>query len=331
MVAFFLPGERDLRALSRLDPDRDWRQFLIGERAWILQTYLRLAAAGHAVSLVATPPASGTVIFHAKQEKDLLRAAASSRRVLLVGVRADNREPLAADVEVVQNGVFADSRRRHFLPHWPQPGLLPRDPSREERVETVAFKGFASNLAPAFRAPAWRELLAKEGLRWQCDATEFSGPTTDATAVSWADFRAVDLLLALRPAPGGRLSSKPATKLFNAWQAGVPALLGAEPAFREQRRSPLDYLEIHGVADALAAACRLRDDQALYRAMVERGRVRGAEFTVAATTERWRRFLFETLPALAPSAWERTVRVLPFPARRGARFAARLLSGRPAR
>jgi hypothetical protein len=44
--SFFLAGEGSLEALREADPDRDWRVFHRGERNWVLQTYLRLAASG---------------------------------------------------------------------------------------------------------------------------------------------------------------------------------------------------------------------------------------------------------------------------------------------
>ena len=48
-VTFFLPGEPDLERLRGLDPERDWSEFVRGEHAWILQTYLRLRGAGRPV------------------------------------------------------------------------------------------------------------------------------------------------------------------------------------------------------------------------------------------------------------------------------------------
>ena len=37
---------------------------------------------------------------------------------------------------------------------------------------------------------------------------------------------------------------KPPSKLFNSWLAGVPAVLGHESAYRAERRSDLDYIEV---------------------------------------------------------------------------------------
>src|SRR5262245_43118656 len=124
-VSFFLPGERDLESLKGLDPDADWRELQIGERAWGLQTWLRLARAAHPGRLCGEPPQRGTVVYHAKHEGLLRRQGRRVREAVLLGIRADNREPLVADFETVQNGRFADGRRSFFLPFWSQPGLLP--------------------------------------------------------------------------------------------------------------------------------------------------------------------------------------------------------------
>lgn len=324
---FFLAGE-DLEALSRIDPDRDWRELQTGERAWILQTWLRLRRAGHPVELSATAPEDGLVVFHAKQAKDLLRQRSRLRDAVLVGVRADNREPLIADFEILQNGAFADGRRRFSLPHWPQSGLLPRDPARGERIERIAYKGFAANLHPDFRTPAWTGFLAGEGIEWVVDAVAFDG--RNRRELDWPDFRAVDLALAVRPPEKKQRRSKPATKLVNAWLAGVPALLGPELAFQELRRSELDYLEVASVAEAREAVLRLRRAPGLYRAMVENGRRRGAELTHEAIVALWGKLLFETIPALAArrSGWARR---LPLPARAAGRWLARTVTLRPAR
>lgn len=327
---FFLAGE-DLEALSRIDPDRDWRELQTGERAWILQTWLRLRRAGHPVELSATVPEAPEdtlVVFHAKQAKDLLRPRSRLRDAVLVGVRADNREPLIADFEILQNGFFADGRRRFHMPHWPQSGLVPRDPARGERIERIAYKGFAANLHPDFRTAAWTGFLAQEGIEWVVDAVAFDG--RNRRELDWPDFRTVDLALAVRPAERKQRRSKPATKLFNAWLAGVPALLGPELAFQELRRSELDYLEVASVAEAREAVLRLRRDPGLYRALVENGLRRSAECSHEALVPHWAELLFETIPALAAER-SRLARRLPLPARAAGRWIARTVALRPAR
>jgi hypothetical protein len=327
-VTFFLPAEADLEALKRLDPDRQPAPFVRGERAWILQTFLRLRAAGHPVELAATPAGEGLVVYHAKHGRELLRHGRRLAGAVLVGVRGDNREPATADFQVLQNRVWEDGRSRFFVPSWPQPGLAGRDPDRGARIERVAFKGFAANLHPDFRGALWLDALRRRGVEWVVDAVEFRGPETAENELRWADFRDVDLVLAVRPPNRRGHTDKPAAKLYNAWLAGVPALLGPEPAYRELRVSDLDYLEVGSVAAAVAALDRLRADPQRYRAMVARGRERAAEFTPEAILGRWVELLWRRLPALAPARpWRRLPHLLRPPARR----LRRLLDRRPAR
>src|SRR5215218_11143541 len=137
-ITFFLAGEKDIAALRRLDPDRDWREFHRGERGWVLQTYLRLARAGYPVELAASPPAEGIVVFHAKHARALRSQWRRLGNAVLLGARADNQGPLIADFEVVQNGLFADEKRHFLIHHWPQPALIPRDPSRGTTIRRIA-------------------------------------------------------------------------------------------------------------------------------------------------------------------------------------------------
>lgn len=300
-VTFVLHGE-PLDELRRLDPDRDWREFVTGERAWILQTYLRLRATGAPVELADALPDDGIVVFSSKQRRALVRARRRSTRAVLVGVRQDLGEALIADLEVVQNEAQADATRRFFIPHWPQPGMLVRDAARGSRIEAIAFKGFLGNLHPAFREAAWLEFLRERGIRWLADAAPYTDNFVDAASLDWNDFRQVDLVLAVR-APDARLHPrKPATKLYNAWLAGVPALLGPEVAYRELRRSALDYLEVADVRAAQAAIVQLQSSPSRYADMVTNGHARAAEFQAPAIVRRWHDFLFSVVPSLVTRA-----------------------------
>jgi hypothetical protein len=294
-VTFLLLGD-DLALLERLDPDADWREFVAGERVWIVQTYLRLRALGHPVALSDTLPREGVVVFSTKQRRLLrpFRTAAT-----LVGVRQDLGPALIADVEVVQNLGQADGRRRHMIPHWPQPGLLPRDPARGPAIRVVAFKGFLGNLAGEYRGARWREFLQREQLEFRADAVEFKERQTDPGALAWNDYREIDVVLAVRPPRADLYPRKPATKLYNAWHAGVPALLGPELAYRELRQGPLDFIEVAEVGDVMQAILQLKQDPDLYQRMVDNGRSRARDFTVASIAGRWSGLLFRTIPALA--------------------------------
>lgn len=144
----------------------------------------------------------------------------------------------------------------------------------------------------------------------------------------WHDYRDVDVVLALRDIAEHWIVTKPATKLYNSWHAGCPAVLGREPAFEALRQSELDYLPIASADDALAALARLRDDPQLYAAMVENGQHRAAEYTPDAVAARWCEFLWG--PVAAHYATWRRHSVIKQPARI-ARFAYRAIREKIAR
>lgn len=103
----------------------------------------------------------------------------------------------------------------------------------------------------------------------------------------WHDYQHVDAVLAIRDCPPVVLATKPASKLINAWKAGVPALLGPEPAYRELRTSPLDFLEAASAEAVLDSIDRLQQESGLYRRMTEHGAKRAQAFDVNMLTQKW--------------------------------------------
>jgi hypothetical protein len=295
-VHFFLQPEAiTLQRALTLDPDRDWTDLRRAREVWIVQTWNRLCHAGYPLTMSDQAPRAGIIVYHKEDQRLLLERLPRGATPVLVGVRADFRACTYADFEVLQNGYYADGRRSFFMPHWPQPGLLPRDPERGDRMERIAYKGFVGNLVQEFRSARWLEFLRGQGMVFDDDAVlddSFAHPIR----ARFHDYREVDLVLAVRR---GHARSKPASKLVNAWQAGIPALLSPDYAFEELRESPLDYLAVRNLAEAEAAVLRLKREPGLYRAMIEHGRLRGAAFTVEKITQLWALLLFQTIPTLA--------------------------------
>ncbi|MFO8099790.1 MAG: hypothetical protein R6T83_09260 [Salinibacter sp.] len=321
-VTFFYPYPDEIAECpgwSLTDP-RPWSvEGQERRRAWIVQTYRQLRAHGHPVEIDAVLPDDGIVVFIPEAES--LRALREQYTrahwpLTFVTVRADVMEYRSpwADAEVVQNGRFADGRRSYFVPHWPQPGLRPRARGRGTRIEHITFKGGFGSLDKAFRSAAWRQYLAARGLTF-----EIASKHTQGAVPRWHDYEAADLMLAVRPlhGDGGRRCEKPASKLVNAWMAGVPAVVGPEYAFRELREGPLDYVEVASLGEAMAAIDALREDPERYRAMQAHGRRRAEAFAPARIAERWAEVLFEHVPALQRSRARRWAERLPLPLRQG--------------
>lgn len=153
-------------------------------------------------------------------------------------------------------------------------------------------------------------------------------------SAGWHDYRDCDVAIAFRPPPRRKherrgYTAKPATKLYNAWHAGVPAILGPEYAYRELRRTDLDYLEITNPGEARGAIRTLRENAVLYSAMVENGRERAREFTVDRILARWAEVLFDQIPERA--AQRRVARVFSHSWRAGGRWIRRAVTAQPGR
>lgn len=252
---------------------------------WTLQTYLYLNDHGFSCELVSTMPDQGIVVSHRDFLDDSLKPGPE---LLIVCLRADvDRHPYA-QLHVVQNPHQAIAKsvitlwESHFIPHWPQPSIIPRDPGRGEIFENVMFLGNAVNLVPEFQDPAWYEELDNLGLKFQ----------TKLSHAQWHDYSCTDIVLAIREFGfKNNWHGKPASKLYSAWHAGVPAILGYESAFRAERKSDLDYLEATSLSEVIAALKRLREDKELRSNMLKNGQIRAEETNPENMVKCWKDFL----------------------------------------
>lgn len=282
--------------------------------SWIIQTYLRLKEIEFSCKLVDTMPDEGIVVSYRYSLPIDLKPPAN---LLWACIKGDQNPHPYAHIHVVQNAAEVDAPaiqiqslsedryllpgRRFYQPHWPQPGVIPRNPSRGDRFENVAYFGISYNLASELQQPAWKEQLQELGLVWR----------REKERNLWHDYSEVDAIIAVRSFDGETdYPWKPASKLFNGWNAGVPIILGVESAFRGERKSELDYIEVKSATEAIAALKRLRDDLDLRRAIVENCQVRAEEIKPENIAKRWSNFLTTVcVPAYykwrGASAWDR--------------------------
>lgn len=282
-IHFYLPKEYWPASGIPTSIDGSQTYFLNTALNWVLQTYLRLRDAGYSVELTADLPAEGVIVsFSGLVPFEFIPNA----RQYFVSISADAPAHPFANMHIVQN--MRQSKRlrnAHFVPHWPQPLLIPRDTMRGARFEHAVYYGDEVNLAAELRTQAWRDSLTNLGLTWIIRG--------DASPLK-ASFVDVDVIVAVRSFHKAGFVRKPASKLFNAWIAGVPAILGVEFAFQEQRKSQWDYIEVHSVEETLEAIRRLAASPELRNRMIENGKLRAEEVTVPAITERWRAVLFDS-------------------------------------
>lgn len=276
-------------------------------QAWLYQTWLRLRQVSFEIRLVHQIPKEGIVITLTGFLPEAFRPPET---LFVAGVVADGLPHPGAQLQIVQNSIHA--RRLPgslFMPHWPNPGLIPRDASRGDLFKRVCFYGDASNLAPELSSPEWRrDLLKATGAELEIRTSE-----------RWHDYSDADAVLAVRSFSAGRLLHKPATKLYNAWLAGVPFVGGADSAYSGDGTPEVNYLRASSAKEVLGCLSMLRHFPERRRELVSQGDRRAAEFSPEAICNRWISLLGVKLPELAGSWKDQSLvsRRLRYQARRG--------------
>lgn len=257
--------------------------------SWIVNTYLQLKHRGLEVYLVPRY-IPGRICIIARQ-------GTTAKRLLLhlpfrsyvVACQTDGARPALCERCIVQNQLNITGPTDHFIHHWPQPDLQPRNPARGTTVENIAYKGRWLYMPESLTGDDFATQLSQRGYHLLSpDSTQAKHGAWE----QWGDYTEADVVLGLRNYTSpAYLAVKPATKLINAWIAGCPALMGPEPAFQQLRQSELDYIEVRTPEEVIAALEQLRSQPKLYEAMVENGFRRAQEFTTERIVEQWRDLL----------------------------------------
>lgn len=266
----------DIDKLTTTDIQRQADRFRGGVNNWVVQSYLQLrepmAQVGIRARITDHFVTNAICIAH----RDHLNCFFDfSERAYIVAVRADRPLVQIGHRQIVQNVLAGRNASERYLPLWPQPGLIPRDPRRGVGIERMAYFGRDASMPQWLRDPRFIDALKRIGITFSLRTRE------------WHDYSDVDLVLAHRIASPTLLHEKPASKLINAWHAGVPALLSDEPAYAALRRSDLDYLVVDTPQSLLRRIEYLRAETSVYRAMIENGRVRAREYSAEAVRARW--------------------------------------------
>ncbi|BAZ16524.1 hypothetical protein NIES4071_84010 [Calothrix sp. NIES-4071] len=274
------------------DPNTIPERIITNEECWIIMTYLHLKRRNLNVHL-SNQFVKGSICIASALDFGIKQKTFSS---FVVGCRSDGPKPALCDIAIVQNQANIKSITDIFIPHWPQPGLIKRDSARKNRISNIVFKGSEINLYESFRSPEFIQELENLGIKLQINGLYKDKP------VQWHDYSEADLVLAVRDLTEKDALVKPASKLINAWAAGVPALLGPEPAFQNLRQSHLDYIEVKTPTEALSSIRRLLNDPSLYEQMVINGQKRAVEFSCEQIAMRWHEVL-STQVASSYSHW----------------------------
>lgn len=248
--------------------------------SWTLQTYLRLREHDYPCQLVESIPEEGIVVVH---RGDLPFNQKPSSETIFVTTLGDGSWHPYAHVQIVQNpNRLEELSETFFMHHWTQPGLIPRDEYRDNAFKNVGYFGHPTQLADPLHDEEWEQFLAEHDLNW---IPVHKGSNRQS------DYSDIDLIVAIRSFDGRSYDYKPATKLHNAWLAGVPAILGPESAYRAERRDERDYLEARSYDELRKHVATLKRNPDLRRALRERSGANRARINPEEKARKWWKLL----------------------------------------
>jgi hypothetical protein len=260
---------------------------------WIYQTWSLLKKIGVNSTLsteFSFEKNTGICITMSKLLNPLLRRKSINPHLFLVDILADKTPHPSVDLHLVENRNYTRYLPNSiYVPHWPQPFLKPRDPTRGTRFENVCFFGEIQNLAPELRSQKWHRRLYEElGLHFQIRGYH-----------EWNNYTDVDCVIAIRSFSRSLHMNKPATKLYNAWLAGVPFIGGSDSAYAADGNPGIDYLVATSLKEVFKQLKQLQENPSLRAMLVQNGHQSGQAFTQEATLKYWKKLIEETIPVRA--------------------------------
>ena len=288
---FLVPAqnEQEVEYLKSIDLNKQHYQFNHSTRNWTLQTYLMLREKLPDIACNHYPVRDAINIGHCQY----LRKLKPSPEHFIVSISGEYRHLLWAHAHIVQNKVQHNGRKYFFIPHWGQPGLIPRNPERQT-VEHVAYAGRPTQLSS--RNGYIRSKFARFGFfTSKHDGREFWNDEMKRIGMRfsllvkphWNDLSDVDILLGIRSFDRERYNYLPPTKLINAWNAGIPFIGGNDSAYEQVGIPGRDYIKVSDRYEAIEAIKKLRDEPAYYNSFVEAGFRKARKYSRENTTQKW--------------------------------------------
>ncbi|NET02695.1 MAG: glycosyltransferase family 4 protein [Sphaerospermopsis sp. SIO1G1] len=246
--------------------------------SWILTTYLYLKDHGLSCELIDYIPEEGILIA----DRDTLgNKYPYFGKVMLICTKGDREFHPSAHLHIVHNQMetqnVANFWNSYYIPHWPQPDIIPRLKERGSTVKNIAYIGSTSNYTEEFKSEEWMKAIEEIGCQW----------CPNFNPNQWNDYSNIDIIVAVRSFGQSTYTHKPASKLVNGWHAGVPCILAPESAFMTIRKSELDFIAINSIGEIIEGVKKLKNNPQLYLSMIQNGHERKTEFSKEKITQIW--------------------------------------------
>lgn len=291
---FYVPKDSGVSPeIDFWDPDEQPALHANSFGHYLLEPYVRIRRAGYPATIGSrTPPNATVLLVHARtwsrSHHSPIAAAALKRPTVLIRADANigPRTPFGVDYDLMPNAYSCLSKTQIYLPPFPQRGLIRRTPGEQTSQRlTIAYKGSKENLPDSFMDADLISSLSEMGCVLRFD---FNPDHTQGLGAPWHDFETVDFSLCVR-AKTGPLTDfrKPATKLINAWAAGVIPLIGRELAYLELAKPGLDSLIVEKGSDLLTIIEGIRSGSFNFSALLDHATSRGLNYSSDAVCDQW--------------------------------------------
>ncbi len=287
VLYFYLPKRLWPESLPDID-DFTWPGYKDGVYCWTLQTYFRLKKSGFKCSLVSEIPDEGIIVSHRGCLDDSI---IPNKNQLLVCMQADwSRHPYA-QVHIVQNPYQQYNKytpildrlfvpgKRYFIRLWPQPGLIGRDEARGSKIRHIAYLGRPDNLDNELKTKDWEDFTRQLDLKWSLvDEPD-----------KWADYSEIDMTLSVRSFSQSSWYFKPATKLYNSWNAGVIPVCGPESAYIAEHKDKYDCIIVDSYGELKEKLTKLLAEPSEITKYFEGAKKRADDVSVDSIVNDWRK------------------------------------------
>lgn len=261
-----------------LSTGHDWRLYNDGRYCWALLPAEKLIGGGclPEVKISTDIKPDAINISHART----LAALNAPGFSYIVSCDADWPRLPWANYSICQNRLNVAGKHSSWMPLFSQQGLILRD----IELNTVVTVGYFGRIDKKQEFESFGDELARCGLKFIIKGED-----------TWNDYSDVDVAISLRFLSKRRILRKPATKLVNAWLAGVPFVAMDEPAFSQIGIPGKNYLAAGSPREVIKEVLKLRDDPDLYCRIRDAGQIASEKYTDAAVTRRWIELIEHTL------------------------------------
>lgn len=305
-IFFYLPSKKIVRDVGKdinrywiwinkiikihpaIPPDRKNPISVMGPYNWTLQTYIYLKSANYDCQIIDHLNVEGIIFSHSDFLPQFIEPISSR---YIVEIKPDRSlKCLLANYVITQNSYdpLLTSFRRFFINatsinYWPQASLIKRNVSRGKKIKNVCYMGNPQQFISQVKL--LRRKINNLGMKF-----------LTKSRCHWNDYSDVDVIVAVRPAacfeskklpPYLSLERKPASKVINAWLAGVPAIVSPDPAFIELKKNSLDFLLAKNVSEIIDQLKALKSNSFLYMKMISHGKKRARNLGANNTTKEW--------------------------------------------